>query len=680
MRSMHSSLCALLLCLGLAADAEESAVTTRILRTDTALTTTRGNAFVVPGGWSLRESAGLSVLTAPASDSHIAIVDVEATDADSAAVAGWSSYLPGEKAPTVGVDRSARNGWALIRQFKDPLAPSGRTRFAQVFQHEGRWTVAIYDMDDAVAEMRDSQLMLIFSRLTAKGFERETFAGRRAHSLDAKRLASLTQFIEHARRAFDVPGVAIGIVQNGKLVLAEGFGVREVGKSAKVDANTLFLIASNTKPLTTLMLAKLVDAGRFEWETKVNTVMPRFALADAISTKHMQMKHLVCACTGLPRQDFEWIFESERLTPEGVLATVATMQPTSEFGALYQYSNLLAGTAGYTGGHVLHPDMELGAAYDAAMQALVFDPLGMQSTTFDFARAQRGNHAAAHSQALDGSTQVVDTRLNLTSIPSRPDGGAWSNVHDLLSYVRMELANGVLPDGSRYIAPAPLLARRVAQVSRGDALSYGMGLKRDETLGVLMIHHGGSAFGAVSDVLWLPEYDVGAVILTNADNGTSLRNVFRRRLLELLFDGKPEAQTHVDVFAKRTREDLAEERANLTVPADSKASNRLARRYHHAALGDIIVSRKDGRLWFDFGGWRSEVGSVRQDDATTHFVTLAPGARGFEFEVADTDGERRLMLRDAQQAYAFVASKSKRRRPRHSNSNSIWTSPNPVRP
>ena len=118
--------------------------------------------------------------------------------------------------------------------------------------------------------------------------------------------------------------------------------------------------------------------------------MPSFKLGNADTTSEVKVKHLICACTGLPRQDFEWLFQFKGVTPEGALATLATMQPTTKFGEMFQYSNPLAGAAGFIGGHVAYPTLELGAAYDNAMQTRVFDPLGMKATTFDYgARAAR---------------------------------------------------------------------------------------------------------------------------------------------------------------------------------------------------------------------------------------------------------------------------------------------------
>src|SRR5262249_19731028 len=215
----------------------------------------------------------------------------------------------------------------------------------------------------------------------------------------------------------------------------------------------------------------------------VTSLLPSFQLGDPDTTSHVLVKHLICACTGMPRQDMEWLFEFGGLTPQGALATLAKMQPTSKFGELFQYSNPMAGAAGFIAGHVLFPDLELGAGYDRAMQQLVFDPLGMKSTTFDFALARAGNHAGAHAPDVDGKPAPALMQINYAVIPIRPAGGAWSSVRDMLRYVSMELAEGVLPDGKRYIPSEPLLERRVSQVNIGKDETYGMGLEVDTTYG-----------------------------------------------------------------------------------------------------------------------------------------------------------------------------------------------------
>jgi CubicO group peptidase (beta-lactamase class C family) len=95
------------------------------------------------------------------------------------------------------------------------------------------------------------------------------------------------------------------------------------------------MIASNTKAMTTPMLAKLVDEKKLKWETPVTSLLPQFKLRDADTTRQVLVKHLICACTGLPRQDLEWIFQFKGVTPDGAMATLATVQPTSKFGEMF---------------------------------------------------------------------------------------------------------------------------------------------------------------------------------------------------------------------------------------------------------------------------------------------------------------------------------------------------------
>ncbi len=631
----------------------------KVLAADTPQVTSAGHGFVAPAGWSVKAMGSAVILTAPEGGSHVALVDVIAKDADAAVAAAWAAYDARARPPLEGAsDGAPRNGWEQIRNYRYAAAAKDRRETAaRAMRHEDRWIVAIRDMATDVIARRDAQLELIFGRLQPKGYTRESFAGKTAHTLDAARIDALKQFIDDARRQFDVPGVAIGIVQDGKVVLAQGFGVRELGKPETVDADTLFMIASNTKPLTTLMLAKLVDAGRFTWDTPVTQVLPTFKLGDADTTRKVLMKHLVCACTGLPRQDMEGVFQSEDATAASALTTLATMKPTSGFGEIYQYANFPVAAAGFIGGHALYPEREMGAAYDAAMQMLVFDPLGMKSTTLDFDRALRADHASPHSEDVDGVTVPASMDLQYTDIPVRPDGGAWSSVSDLLRYVQMELDQGLLPDGTRYIAEAPLLARREQQVSRGNDLGYGIGLKIDHSSGTTLLHHGGNMFGFISDVMWLPEHDVGAVILTNADQGgISIRGQFRRRLLEVLFDGNPEAVANLATQSRRMKDDVATERKTLTVPADPALVRQLSGRYHSAELGNIDISRKGATTWLDVGGWRSELASRRNDDGTTTLISISPGLVGWlEFAVDRKDNRPSLVLRDEQREYVFVA-------------------------
>jgi len=627
------------------------------LAADTPSATVLGNPFLAPAGWTLRVEGAATILEPPEPGSALALVDVRAATAEEALASAWKAFRPAATWPVKVITPSPdRDGWTDQRTVVYLTSPNERRDVVALVRRAGGvWTVVLVDMDQAVGEKRGAQISLVLGRLLPKGQVRESFAGRPAHRLDAARLAALGRFVERGLAALKVPGTAVGLVQDGKVVFAGGHGVRALGQAAKVDADTLFMVASNTKALTTLLLARLVDEGKISWDTPVVTLLPSFRLGDAETTRQVLVKHLICACTGLPRQDLEWILEYRDATPASVLATLGTMQPTSKFGEVFQYSNPLAAAAGYVAGHVAYPDRELGAAYDEAMRTRVFEPLGMRATTFDFARVARSpDHAAPHAPDVDGRPALADGDLETSIVPVRPAGGAWSSVRDMLRYVSMELAGGSLPGGGRLVSKEVLLARRAPQVAMGTDAWYGMGLMVDRTYGVTVVHHGGDMPGFHSDMIWLPEHGVGAVVLTNGDPGWILRSLFQRKLLEVLFDGKPEADARLDAQAKAFHEELAADRRLLAVPPDPAEVAKLAPRYRNAALGTLEVRPAGGGAVFDFGEWRSPVASRRNPDGTVSFVTTAPGISGLEL-VVGSGPEPTLVVRDAQHEYVFAA-------------------------
>lgn len=643
----------LLLLLGFA-PAQPAAPQPEHLSADAQKTTVLGNPFIAPAGWSIRRQGAATILEAPEGNSWLALVDVHASGPDEALHAAWHAYKPDAKWPVkVSEDLADKDGWTRRRFYEYLTSPNEKRSVSAVVLYSGStWSVVIEDMADAVAEKRGAQVALVTGRLLPKGYQRESFAGKRANPLDEARIAELGRFIEAGQAELGVPGVALGLIQNGKVVFADGFGTKKLGAAEKPDGDTLFMIASNTKAMTTLLLAKLVDQQRMTWDTRVTALLPSFKLGNAETTDSVLVKHLICACTGMPRQDLEWIFQYGDMTPQSTLALLGTMQPTSKFGELFQYSNLMAAAAGYVGAYVIDPHTELGAAYDRAMQSYVFDPLQMHRTTFDFARALSDNHAGAHAPDIDGHTAKAITAINDAIRPARPAGGAWSSVNDLLKYVAMELAEGKLPDGTTYISKEPLLARRDPQVYIGKDTSYGMGLMVDTTYGVPVVHHGGDLVGYHSDMIWLPQQNVGAVILTNANPGWLLRDQLRRKLLEVLFDGHPEADALLKSAGKDFYASLAAERKLLTIPADANESAKLASHYANASLGEIAVSRAGASTIFDFGEWKSEVASRKNPDATISFITTDPGVEGFEFVVGARQ-KRTLTIRDAQHEYVF---------------------------
>lgn len=608
----------------------------------------------VPEGWT-RSGIDPIVLSAPEGDLAIAIVDAGAGgDAGAAVARAWARYRPGGHPPVrLALPLAVRDGWdergSIVHEVP---AAEHRTVEATAARLGDRWTVAILDGSTATLDKRQSAVSAILDGLRPAGVAAEDFSGRKPHRLDDARIAALRDFTAGAMAQLGIPGVAIAIVQNGRIVHESGLGVKRIGSPDRVDARSLFMIASNTKPLTSLLLARLVDEDRIGWDEPVTRAMPAFRLGSAETTRSVLMRHLVCACTGLPRKDYGWIFGTQADGAGATFAQLAAIRPTSGFGTIFQYSNLMVAAGGYVAGHVLYPDMEPATAYDRAMREKILRPLGMDDTIFSTDAALLRAPAMPHGMDLAGRPAPAAIDVDRAIAPYRPAGGAWSTAHDMALYVRAELAEGALPGGGRIVSAETMRVRRARGVPSGDAMWYGMGIEEGVQSGISYLHHGGSLPGYMSDFFVIPGADTGAVILTNSSNGGRLLDPFFRRLLEILYDGRPEAASQVASAAAQIRL-RAEERARALSGVAS--APRLAARYRNAELGHIDVSKAADGLRFDFGVWGSAARPRANRDGTTSFVTVDPGVDRFEFTPGMRDGRATLTTREAQYEYVYVA-------------------------
>ncbi|MBZ0231077.1 MAG: beta-lactamase family protein, partial [Deltaproteobacteria bacterium] len=517
------------------------------------------------------------------------------------------------------------------------------------------WYVALVDGKEAAFDRRGAQLGTAIDSFTVPGVEKESFAGKTAHPLDAARLAELETFIEEARVATGVPGVAIAIVQGGKIVYEKGFGVRELGKKAAVTPNTRFIIGSIGKSLTTLMTARLVDAGKLGWDTPVVEVLPSFALGDEATTRAARMRHTSCACTGMPRQDLEFVFEGNT-TEEARLASMATMKPTTKFGETFQYANLMVAAGGFAAAHAYAPKLKLGPAYDKAMRELVFEPLGMKASTYDFKAVARTEHAKPHPTDAYGKPTPVAITDELWVHPIRPAGGLWSTVHDMARVLLLELGRGKL-DGKQLVGEAALLARREPQVKISDDESYGLGLVVSRSLGITMIEHGGATGGFGSSMFFLPDHDVGVIVLTNKGGGGLLAGAVTRRLLELLFDGRPEAATDLASALANQETARAEQLKRIEAPPPADWFAPLAGTWSAPGLGTIVLRTDKKAAVLDAGEWKVTVGKKTELDGTVKLVSVSGLAVGVELIPREQDGATVLVLEDYQREYVFTKTK-----------------------
>ncbi|WP_335656020.1 serine hydrolase domain-containing protein [Parasphingorhabdus sp.] len=617
-----------------------------------------GATYSEPKDWTAKPQGAATIYVSPEKDLNVAVVNVaSAPDAKAAAAKAWSAYKPdiSERKIHLLTPAAPGDGWDERVQISYETSPTEKMVVsALVMRKDDAWTVMITDGADATANKRYAALSILQESIRPAGYQAETFAGKTAHSLTPERIELLRQFVADSARTLDVPGVGIALIDGGKVVWEGGVGVRALGSPEPVDEHTKFMVASNTKGMATLLLSTLADDGMLDWDTPVTSLYPSFRLGSDETTKSTLVRHLVCACTGLPRRDYAFILADAGAPATDTFRQLAESYPTSDFGELFQYNNLMASAAGYLGGALAYPEMELGAAFDRAMDERIFEPLAMVDTTFDFEKAMSGNWARPHGLNVDGQVEVIPNDFNFTVDPHRPAGGVWSTAADMAHYVQLELSKGLGPDGKRVVSEENLLERRKRGVPVGENSWYGMGLFEKIAWGVPVVTHGGTLLGYRSNFFALPEADIGAVILTNADSGSAMIDPFFRRLMEVLYDGKPEAAAEIAVIGTRIKAQSAKRRAELTVPGDATVLANLAEKYVSPGIGTITISEKNGTKWIKAGFVEGPIATDANADGSISLVSAAPGAIGLTALVGEADGKRTLMVRDAQDEYIYT--------------------------
>jgi CubicO group peptidase (beta-lactamase class C family) len=332
---------------------------------------------------------------------------------------------------------------------------------------------------------------------------------------------------------------------------------------------------------------------------------------------------------------------------------MASMSPTTGFGETFQYSNPMVMAGGLLAAHAVHPRLPLGKAYDTAMQELVFRPLGMRDTTFDYAVVARRDHARPHGRDVTLAVRALPISAESAIISVRPAGGAWSSARDMARYLVLELARGKTPDGEQLVSEAALLERRKPQVKVDDDTSYGLGLFVEEYQGLPMVHHGGNTLGFTSDLFLFPEHGLGAVVLSNAAGANALRGAIKRRLIEILYDAPEEARTNLEFALARQKEVTERELKKVTLAPDAAWLESIAGDYREEGLGLVRVRRQGKRGVLDAGEWRSALGKFVENDGTVMAMLLDPPLAGFTAIVGDRDGRRTLTINTGQKQYVL---------------------------
>lgn len=377
-----------------------------------------------------------------------------------------------------------------------------------------------------------------------------------------------------------VPGAAIGVIRDGKVALARGYGRRRVDQVGAVDADTVFSLASLSKSFTTAAMATLVDEGRLDWDKPAREYLPSFQMQDPVATELMTPRDLVSHRSGLPRHDF--LRFSTHLQPAELVGRLRYLPPNQTFRHGYQYNNLMYAAAGYLAGEVA------GSTWDELVTTRILEPVGMtRSNTSPRVSQTDPNHATPHS--LKHGEVAPSAFYQYGSFGVAPAGAVASTVNDMLKYLQMYLDHGRV--GHRQVISTAQVAELHRAVTVNEDSAYALGWVRSQRDGHVILQHGGSIDGFTARMMLIPDLDVGIVALNNLD-GSRLPSLLVDEIADRLI-GTAKTSTAQPQRMDRPARALPQRfvDSHPTLPLDAYAGV-----YAHPAYGSVSVARRNADL------------------------------------------------------------------------------------
>lgn len=309
--------------------------------------------------------------------------------------------------------------------------------------------------------------------------------------------------IDEARRRAEIPGLAVGIVDHGKLVFAKGYGLRDVERNLPVTPKTVFAAGSITKSFTATLGAILVDEGKLSWDRPVREYLPDFRLADPVATELMTLRDLLCHRSGLPSHNF--IRHAVPLTRGELVHRLRYLEPSASFRSKYQYQNLMYVTAGFLEGRVA------GMSWENLMLERILSPLGMASSTVSVIDTQKGDdYAKPYVKSFAG---VREERFyNYQEFGVGPNGALNTCVEDMAKYLAFHMG-----DGRQLVSAAQLRELHTPQMVKDASATYGLGWQLSHYGAHPFVEHSGSINGFNAWNGFAPEEHVGVIVLSNLD-------------------------------------------------------------------------------------------------------------------------------------------------------------------
>ncbi len=443
----------------------------------------------------------------------------------------------------------------------------------------------------------------------------------------------LDGWVQRSMKTFDVPGIGLAIVKDGKVVVAKGYGVRKLGESTPVDENTMFGIGSNTKAFTTAALSMLVDEGRISWDDRVYQRLPGFQMYDPYVSHEMTIRDLLTHRSGMGLGEGDLLFwPHTTYTRADIIEKLRYMKPASSFRSHYAYDNLLYMTAGQ-----IIPAVT-GTSWDDFVRERIFVPLGMNHTNVNTADFKPGDDFSYPHSKVDGKLQVIPFE-SLDTVG--PAGAINSSAADMAQWMLLQLNRGKLLDGTGRLfsnaqsremwspqtilpisdPPPPLAALKP------NFADYGLGWGLRDYHGRKLVGHTGGVAGFVSRVMLVPEENLGVVILTNTEEDGAFDSILFH-VLDYYFH-VPESHWIGDFKAA---EDLEDQNAAKVEQQQEKERNKdshpslplekYAGTYKDGWYGTVTIRMESGHLMLSFDHTPNMIGDLEHwqyDTFRTHW-------------------------------------------------------------
>lgn len=471
-----------------------------------------------------------------------------------------------------------------------------------------------------------------------------------AQDLDAK-LKEIDEYAAKAGQDWRVPGFAVAIVKDDKVVLVKGYGVRELGKPDSVDKDTLFAIASNSKAFTSAALATLVDENKLKWDDPVTRYIPWFQLYDAWATREMTVRDLLSHRSGLATFGGDLLWYESSYPRNEIIRRIRFLKPATSFRSRYGYQNIMFLTAGEI------VPVITGKSWDEYVREKFFTPLGMTRTTTSYKQLlATANIATPHNE--------VDHKIRVIRYGNADNAGGAaainSSVADMAQWLRLQLGRGTY-DGKKIFSasrsremwnPNTIVGGTSEQGEKFNPTVhfnlYGLGWALNDYQGRKVVSHGGGLDGMISRVAMMPEENLGLVILTNSES--ALTTVVSAKIFDV-FLGVPKRDWSTEYLAFSKQGDEAGKAAALKVE-QSKISNTktsvplsgYAGTYSGALYGEATVAEENGKLVVRLSSSPNFVGDLEH----WHFDTFSikwrssivyPFGRGFVTFTLDQQGK-----------------------------------------